>query len=158
MTTTPIDPFATANQGAPSAQTTAGGDPFASASSAFVKMEDLLGRLLLIYPTGRGERISTLPGQQGKPYEYVVTDTHVLDGPATDKIDAIPAVLDGLQYQGQSITPQLTPKIGRGVPVLGRLIQKPSQTKGFGPAWVLDSPTDADKDAARRYGQSKGLW
>jgi hypothetical protein len=43
------------------------------------------------------------------------------------------------------------PALRKGTRVLGRLGQKPSATKGFGPAWVLMEPTEEDKDVARKY-------
>jgi hypothetical protein len=126
-------------------------DPFSDASDAFLKMDDLIGRLLLVSPQDVGERESTLPGSQGKVYEYVITETVVLDGDVTDLIEDIPTVLDGFQFSGQAITAQLKPKVASKGMVLGRLGQKPSQTKGFGKAWVLQPPTDDDKVLARKW-------
>ena len=69
-------------------------DDFDDARSGFVKQEDLMGRLLLVKAFEVGERVST--GQYagtdpatGKPkvYEYVVTETVILDGDVTDLID-----------------------------------------------------------------------
>jgi len=126
-------------------------DPFSSARDAFVKQEHVNGRLLLISPLSSGERESTLPNSQGKGYTFIETDTVVLDGNVDDMIDEVPMILEGFQYSGQAITAQLLPAVRKGGMVLGRLGQKPSATKSFGPAWVLMEPTDADKAVARKY-------
>jgi len=126
-------------------------DPFSSARDAFIKQEHVTGRLLLISPLSSGERESNLPGSQGKTYTYIETDTVVLDGPVDDMVDEVPMQLEGFQYSGQAITAQLMPAVRKSTMILGRLGQKPSATKGFGDAWVLLEPTDADKAAARKY-------
>jgi hypothetical protein len=126
-------------------------DPFSDASDAFVKLDNLLGRLVLVRPTGSGERESTLPGAAGKTYTYVETETVVLTGDVTDLVTAVPMVLDGLQFSGQAITAQLLPKVAKGGMVLGRVGQKPSATKGFGKAWVLLPPDESDKVLARKW-------
>jgi hypothetical protein len=126
-------------------------DPFSSARDAFVKQEHVNGRLLLITPLSSGERESNLPGSQGKTYTYIETDTVVLDGDVDDMIDEVPMLLEGFQYSGQAITAQLLPAVRKSTMVLGRLGQKPSATKGFGPAWVLMEPTEEDKMVARKY-------
>ena len=126
-------------------------DPFSSARDAFIKQEHVNGRLLLITPTSSGTRQSTLPGQTDREYTYIVTDTVVLDGEIDDMVDKVPLLLEDFQFSGQAITAQLQPALRKKGTVLGRLGQKPSQTKGFGPAWVLAEPTDEDKVIARKY-------
>ncbi len=124
-------------------------DPFSDARSGFVKLEDLLGRLLLVVPKSIEERASTLPGSQGKMYASITADVIILDGPVTDLIDEVPLTLEGTYISGAVIVAQLKPKVGTHGMVLGRLGQQPAQTKGFGPAWVLREPTDNDKVLAR---------
>lgn len=126
-------------------------DPFSDARDAFIKSEDLLGRLLLITPLSKGERESTLPGSAGKLYEFVETTTVVLDGKVTDMIEAVPLVLEGQQYTGGTLTGQLLPKLAKHGMVLGRLDQEPSKTKSFGPMWILRPPTGDDRQMARDY-------
>lgn len=126
-------------------------DPFSTARDAFIKQEHVNGRLLLITPTDSGTRQSTLPGQTDKEYTFITTDTVVLDGEIDDMVDEVPMVLEDFQYSGQAITAQLQPALRKQGMVLGRLGQKPSQTKGFGPAWVLAEPTEDDKVTARKY-------
>jgi len=132
-------------------------DPFDEAREGFVKLDDLLGRLLLVTVQDSGERESTLKGAKaGDMYVWVETDTVVLDGEVTDMIESVPIELSGFQFSGQRITAQLLPPFkkklrgqGNGL-VLGRLGQVKSQ--GFATmAWVLNAPTDADKATAREY-------
>lgn len=124
-------------------------DPFSDARSAFVKLDDFLGRLVLVVPKESREEASTLPGSQGKMYEKVIADTIVLDGDVTDSIETVPGTYEDTHWSGAVVVSQLKPKIRTGGMVLGRLAQQPSKTKGFGPAWVLQPPTDEDKVLAR---------
>lgn len=126
-------------------------DPFSDANDAFIKSEHLEGRLLLVSPYDKGERESTLPGQTGKLYTFVETNTVVLDGEPDDMIDTVPLKLEGFQLSGSGITAQLLPKIASRGMVLGRLGKKPSQTKGFGDMWILQPPTESDRQVARDY-------
>jgi hypothetical protein len=130
-------------------------DPFVDASDAWVKVEHLKGRLVLVTPTAVGQRASTMRGQEGKMYDYVETETVVLDGEPTDLLPTIPCVLDGFQWAGSAVVPQLKSKVGTGRMVLGRANSKPSQTKGFGDANVLSAPTDEDKVVARAFIDSR---
>lgn len=131
-------------------------DPFSSARAAFVKMDDVEGRLLLITVSESGERESNLPGaKQGDTYTYVVSDTVVLDGEITDMIDEVPMVLEDFQFSGEAVTGQLMGPLkklkagkGNGM-VLGRLGTKPNKFKTQ--TWVLQEPTDEDKAVARKY-------
>jgi hypothetical protein len=125
-------------------------DPFDSASPAFLGLEDLVGRLLLIKPRELKVRESRMPGQQGKEYETVITDTLVCDGDVTDKIEQVPTVLRDLWVSGSAVVGQLRPKLRTSKMVLGRLSTTPSQTKGFKAAWILDEPTEDDKALARK--------
>lgn len=124
-------------------------DPFSDATSGFVKLEDLMGRLVLVVPQSIETRASTLPGSIGKQYESVTCDVIVLDGEVTEKIEEVPATLESVFFSGQVVVGQLKPKVKNHGMVLGRLGQQPSQTKGFGPAWVLNPPEEKDKKVAR---------
>jgi hypothetical protein len=127
-------------------------DPFDDARSAFVKMDDLEGRLLLITATDHGTRASTLPGQVGKEYVWVETTTVVLDGEITELIDEVPTVLDGFQFSGSTVTGMLKPKIRTGRPTLGRLVKQKARQKGFSDAWALAKVEDEkDRELARTW-------
>jgi hypothetical protein len=131
-------------------------DPFSEAREAFVKMDDVEGRLLLITVLDSGERESTLKGAKaGDMYTYIVTDTVVLDGELTEMIDEIPMELEGFQFSGQAITGQLLPHLkkvvngtGNGM-VLNRLGTKPNSWKTK--TWILQEVTEEDKAIARKY-------
>lgn len=131
-------------------------DPFSVANEAFVKMDHVEGRLLLIQVTGSGERESTLKGAKaGEMYTYIETDTVVLDGEIDDMIDTIPMELDGFQFSGQAITGQLLPQLrkmesgkGNGL-LLNRLGTKPNSFKTK--TWILQEPSEEDKALARKY-------
>lgn len=131
-------------------------DPFSSAREAFIKMDDVEGRLLLITVQDSGERESNLPGAKaGDTYTYIVTDTVVLDGEITEMVDEVPMELEGFQFSGEAITGQLLPALkkvqngtGTGM-VLNRLGTKPNRYKTK--TWVLQEPTEEDKELARKY-------
>jgi hypothetical protein len=131
-------------------------DPFSTAREAFVKMDDVEGRLLLITVTDCGERESTLKGaKEGETYTYIVTDTVVLDGDVTEMIEEVPTLLEDFQFSGQAVTGQLLPALkkrnmGKGTGmVLGRLGTKPNSWKTK--TWVIQAPTDADAVVARKW-------
>lgn len=148
-------------------------DPFSEASSSFITLDDCnvdangntpavgvtAGRLLLIEPLSIETRPSNLPGQTDKTYESITANVVILDGPVTEKIDAIPLKVDGMFVSGTVIVNQLKPKLPEKKPaqkyMLGRLGKQPSQTKGFGGAWVLNgngyTVTESDKQLARNY-------
>lgn len=131
-------------------------DPFNSAREAFVKMDHVAGRLLLIQVRESGERESTLPkAKDGDMYTFVETDTVVLDGEIDEMIDEVPMELDGFQFSGEAITGQLLPALkkyqagtGTGL-LLNRLGTKGNKWKTK--TWVLLEPTEADKELARKY-------
>lgn len=131
-------------------------DPFSSAREAFVKMDDVEGRLLLMTLTDSGERESNLPkAKEGDVYTWVEADVVVLDGDVTEMVDEVPMVLEAFQFSGQAVTGQLMPYLkklragtGNGI-VLGRLGTKPNKWKTK--TWVIQEPTEDDKVIARQY-------
>lgn len=126
-------------------------DPFSTARAAFVKMDDVEGRLLLITVISSGERESNLPGSKaGDTYTYIVTDTVVLDGEVSDMIEEVPTTLEDFQFSGEAVTGQLAPALRKDVKmVLGRLGTKPNKFKTK--TWILNEPTEEDILVARKY-------
>lgn len=123
------------------------GDPFDDARSGFVKLDDLLGRLLIVAPKSLEQRKSK---ENGDMYDVVIADVVVCDGAVTDVIEQVPTTLDGIMFGGVVVVNQLRSKIRDGRLVLGRMGQQANQTRAKGaPAWVLEPPTDADKVIAR---------
>lgn len=107
-----------------------------------IDWEDYLGRLLLIYPKSKEEKIQT------KNYgerDAIRADMIVLDGPgAPDDLGEIlvfPLILQG----------QLRRNIGKGRPNLGRLAQGEPAAKGQKPPWILVEADEKGKKIARDY-------
>ena len=131
-------------------------DPFSDAREAFVKMDDVEGRLLLITVTDDGERESNLPqSKAGDTYTYIIADVAVLDGDVSEMIDEVPTLLEDFQLTGDAVTGQLLPALkkmraGKGTGmVLGRLGTKPNKFKTK--TWIIQAPTDQDKVLARKW-------
>lgn len=129
-------------------------DPFQTARSGFVRLDDLTGRLLLVVPQSIEERESTLPGSQGRKYDSITADVIVLDGDTNDVIEEIPTTLESVFFSGAVVVNQLRGAVKGNKMVLGRLGKQKSQTKGFGDAWVLQEPDEADKKVARPAAKS----
>jgi hypothetical protein len=125
-------------------------DPFSSSGSAFINMDDLKGRTLLIRPDEIGTRDSKTTGN---PYDYVVCDVVILDGAPSDKIEDVPGLYEGIQLTGAGVVAHLKPKLnkrnadGSRKLALQVVSQVPSAKRGQNPAWVLDLPEDMDAAA-----------
>lgn len=122
-------------------------DPFDEARSGFIRLDDLLGRLLIVAPKTLEQRKSK---ENEGTYDAIMADVVVCDGPVTEEIENVPITLDNIQFGGVVVVNQLKSKIKDGKLVLGRLGQQERQSGKKGqPAWVLNPPTDKDKDLAR---------
>lgn len=88
-------------------------DPFNDPQSNFITAADFVGRLCVIKPTGVEHDIPSTQ-TEGKTYNRVIADVHVLDGPVDDKFDTVPCVLQGQYLSGAGLVPQLTRPIGDG--------------------------------------------
>jgi len=133
-------------------------DPFDSATSEYLTMDDLatggpghktdapVGRLLIIWAQGMR---TDLPGTNGT-YDAVEARYVVLDGDTTEKIDTIPCVVtDGLFSAGQFVS-KLKHRVG-GKPLLGRVDSRPSTRNKKVLAYGFADPTETDKKLAREY-------
>jgi hypothetical protein len=137
MSVDTTDPFATG--------TTSEDDPFATPTTEFVEIADLDGRLIVVLP----DRIEQANGKSdGKPYDKVIGDVIVVDGPTTDKITELPFVVEDMHLSSKMVVGQLRPKVGKGVPVLARVNSKPSSFNRQVKAYGLGDPTDADRGKA----------
>jgi len=110
------------------------------APSSGVKITDLEGRLLLVFPTEHREAIQTSFG----PADAVIADVVVLDGPDSPKKEY------GVMLFQKKLQGQTRPKVGTGRAVLGRL-GKGIAKAGQSAPWQLKDPTPAEADTARRY-------
>lgn len=113
-------------------------------SSSGVVWNDLEGRLLLVTPHEKDVTVNTSYGES----TAVRADLVILDGPdSPDEITdtlIFPKVLQG----------QVKSNAGTGRSNLGRL-GKGQAKPGQSAPWMLGEPTDADKDVARAYLNSK---
>lgn len=115
-------------------------NPFAApaAASGGLHLEDYLGRLLIVEPTGVEDGISTAFG----PSSAVRATVTVVDAPTGPDVheDALifPKVLQS----------QLKPRIGQMV--LGRL-SKGNAKPGQSAPWIIQEPTEADIQAGVAY-------
>lgn len=131
-------------------------DPFATPSTEFVEVADLDGRLLVIFP----HRVEQAVGKSdGKPYDKIIADVIVVDGPTTDKITEVPFVVEDMHFSAKMIVGQLRPYVGKNRPVLGRVNSKPSSFNKQVKAYGLGDPEQADKakalPALREYEANK---
>lgn len=129
-------------------------DPFDTATSEFVGLKDLAGRLVLVIPKELQRGIpSTRPGAGKKTYDRVVADVIVLDGPADpDKgIDEIPYTFEDMFVSGSAVVPQLRSAVKKRRPKLGVVVLQKPQVKGNNPAPILEGEdvTEEQKALAR---------
>jgi hypothetical protein len=110
------------------------------AAATAINLEELKGLLLLIKPSRVEQGISTVLGAR----DATVADVHVLDGDS-------PGELVGEAFIWPKVLQaQLRANVSTGRYCLGRLGQGVAK-KGQNPPWKLEDPTDADKEAARKY-------
>jgi len=137
MTNQIEDPFAGADED----------EDFASPDKNFLGVDDLDGRLVIIFPHAIAEVASTKPG--GKPYDRVTADVVVVDGAPTDKLTSLPHLATDMYLSASALVGAVRKHVGKGKPVLGRVDSRPSSYNKQVKAYGLADPTDADKAAAR---------
>jgi hypothetical protein len=117
-------------------------DPFAS-PSAGVKITEYKGRLMLVTPLEYVTGISTKFGES----DAVDADVVILDGEEKGER------LDNVRIFQGALIGVLKGRIGKQVGmVLGRLGTVPNKKDTEGkPVWVLEQPTEDDKQVARDY-------
>lgn len=121
-------------------------DPFASPTSG-VGIAEFKDRLILFTPNEYHPRIMTKYGDS----DAVDTDMVILDGP-----DA-PQEIDNRRIFQGVLVGSLKGRIGKNPNmVLGRIGTRPNGKDPNGkPVWILNPPTDEDKQVARAYLESK---
>ena len=130
------DPF---SQGAGTAED----DPFDEATTDFINPEDLVGRLVLFIPLTQGVG----KGQQG-PYDYILGDMLILDGPATKKIEGpFPQLVTGQRISAGMMVTQLKKNLPTQRMICGRVDSRPGQFNR--PAYSFGSPKPEDTALAR---------
>ncbi len=146
---TDLDPFASAG---------ADDDPFADAPqvSAFPKMDQLRGRLLLVKPTKLEENLLSQFGKPGKPQyqDRITADVYVVDGGSPDGFDGETEFLD-MYFSQDRLVKQMRRSIG-GLMVLGRLETfKPGLKAEAGNPWGLQEASPEDKGLARTFWKAR---
>ena len=121
-------------------------DLFDGAKNEFASMEDLDGRLVAIWVTGKGTRESKTSGKQ---YEYCETVTLVLDNgldgtKVTDLVPAAPHTLDGFQHSTGGLVARLRTRVGTPKPLVGRINSQPSKVNKQVRAYGISEPTEGD--------------
>lgn len=144
-----VDPFASAG---------AEDDPFDDAPqvSAYPKLEQLRGRLLLVKPTKLEEHILTKFGTPTNPQyqDRITADVYVVDGPSVEGFDGESEFLD-MYLSNDRLVKQLRRNIG-GRMVLGRLETfEPGKKAMAGNPWGFQEATAEDKGLARVFWKAR---
>jgi hypothetical protein len=92
-----------------------------AASGTFVKMEDLMGRHVIIVPKAIEEKEGTNPAFGNSKYNVAISDLIVLDGRKTEKITEVPLIQYDFWVTGFAVIAELRKYVGTGTPVLGYL-------------------------------------
>lgn len=126
-------------------------DPFDDANPSLIGTKDFVGTVALIWVKELVEGIpSTIKGQEGKTYDAVVCDVHVIGGKPTetDRIDEVPSVFEDIRLAGATFVGPMKSKIGKK-PQLGRMEKQKSSYNTD--TWIFN-PLDPSKpeDAALR--------
>lgn len=134
-------------------------DPFASAPqvSAYPKMDDLRGRLLLVKAHKLEEGLLSSFSKPGKPMyqDRITADVYVVDGGAPEGFEGETEFLDMYLSQDRLVK-QLKRSVPGGRMILGRLDTfKPGTKAEAGNPWGLQEPTDEDKAKARVFWKAR---
>lgn len=138
--TTIADPFA--ETAAPATTD----EEFAEPITEYVSLEDLDGRLVIVFPKKVTEGTSK---NNGEKYDIAVSDVVIVDGPLTDKITELPMVVSDMHLSAKGVFSRIRAYAGQDKPVLGRIDSKPSSFNKRVLAYALLTPTDEDKVKAR---------
>lgn len=139
---------------------------FDDAKEEFPAKEDLEGRLVAIFVTGKhGKRKSEA---NNTSYDWYETITLVMDdGPEgtsfTDLVPSVAAVgeairLDGFQWSAGGMVARLQTRVtgekpNTFKPLRGRINKRKNQRKGFSDSWSISEPTEDDKAVSRKYSE-----
>jgi hypothetical protein len=144
---------------------------FDAATDTFPRRNDMVDRLVVVYPTGKH---GTRPSEDGKSYPWYETTTVVLDdGPEgwqeqvkdddgdwtpnliPSVVDNGPQVLTNFQWSATGLVSRIQTKLpdanGRPGSIVGRINVMKNKVKGRSAPWSIAKPTEADMEMARRY-------
>jgi len=124
---------------------------FDSATTDYLTINDLNGRLLLVWAMEK----SVETGTTG-PYAMIVSDVVVLDGEISDTMrslgyQAVPFVSMRMHLSNKQIAEKLNSRVGNGKPLLTRVTSKPSKINRSVLAFWFSEPSEEDKSVARAY-------
>ena len=108
--------------------------PAREAEVKYLKMEDLMGRHVIIVP----KQIEQREGERGT-YETITADVIVLDGRKTEKVPTLPRIERDFWVSGYNVVAELRQYVGTGTPVLGFLT---TQKKAY---WFDKADPDVEK-------------
>jgi hypothetical protein len=146
----PADPFA-----APAAAPTVigGADPFGLATTAFVGIPEMVGRLVLVHPLrSTQEKSNTKPGEF---YTAIFCNVVVMSGQPTDTIPDVPGQYDDVMISSGMCVRQLTPYLARAERFLflGVVSAQPSRANKQVNAYAFSEPTEQMIAYARPHAQ-----
>jgi hypothetical protein len=122
-------------------------DPFSS-SSGGSQLRGFVGKLVLFTPLEF--KPNAVNGKFGM-VDGVMTDAVFFDTEAADPIAEAEAI-DGMLVINGPVVSELKVRIGKAKPMhLGRVKEIPNKKGGQSDVVVLDPPTDADKELARKW-------
>lgn len=132
-------------------------DPFASAPqvSAYPKVDQLRGMLLLVKATKLEEGLLSSFSKPGKPVyqDRVTADVYVVDG-APDGFEGETEFLD-MYFSQDRLVKQMKRSIN-GRMILGRLDTfKPGTKAEAGNPWGFQEPSEEDKNLARAFWRAR---
>ncbi len=133
-------------------------DEFDSATSDYLTVSDIDGRLVLIWPHELREEVGTTG-----VYKKIIADVAILDGTPGETerrlgFEATPYASERMHLSNKAIVETLTTKVGTGRPTLGRITSAPSKVNRTVRAFWLGEPTSADANVARQYLRTPGSF
>jgi hypothetical protein len=107
-------------------------DLFEDVVADYVTVDDLEDRHIVVIP----DRIESATGKNGDPYDRIVADVIVLDGPVTDKITEIPFTVTEMYLSAKNVVGRLRASVRDHKVRLGFIDSVPSSfnknVKAFG--------------------------
>lgn len=120
-------------------------DEVVETTGEFVRVSDLAGHLVIMFPIGYIPHIQTMNTRPDKPSDAICCDVIDLDVVGDDGQPG--KLFRSNNFMQTKLILGLRPKIGGRV--LGRVGQQPSTKPGRNPAWILASATQDPEAVAR---------
>lgn len=133
-----------------------GDDMFSTATTAFVGIADMVGRLVIVHPQRVEELTSKTPQQGGKnTYDAVFCNIVVLSGDKTDLVPDVPGQYDEVMISSGLCVRQLKPKLSNSAQplLLGVVNAQPSRFNPRNMSYAFAEPTPEMVAYARPHAQ-----